>query len=229
MQELFLQSIEKSLSAERLAAYRRFDGETSFDAVLRYLWNTELCSCFYAPLQHLEVTLRNAMHSALVNRYETELWFDCPRLLSEYQTRQVADVRRKLLERHQNNAGKIVADLSFGFWTALLHKRYSATLLPPLLKLAFKDVDVPRQQKRAYLSRQLTEIRQFRNRVFHHEPIWTFKDLHEKHSMMLQIILWLNPDMFRLTMMVDTFNEVYQAGTKPYNAGLREVSTSSFF
>lgn len=173
--------------------------------------------------------MRNAMHTALSERYDSEFWFDKARLLDPYQAGQVVKARKRIPKQHQCNSGKIVAELEFGFWTALLYKRYQPTLVPPLLKKAFSNVtDIPRQERRAFLSDALGDIRRFRNRLFHHEPIWYFSDLCQKHNTILQLILWLSPSLFKVTQSLDRFHDVYRAGTLPFKAHLLALSESGF-
>jgi len=75
------------------------------------------------PLQNLEVVLRNRIHDALSDRYGTELLFDQSGLLGAHQPRQVRQARNKLSGRARNNSGKIVAELNFGFRSALVNRR----------------------------------------------------------------------------------------------------------
>ncbi len=231
MQELFSVFIEDSLSTERLEAYRRYPGERSFDALLRYLWNTELCASFYPLLQHLEVALRNAMHAALSKKYTNDRWFDTTGLLDRFQSDQIAKAKDKIKRRKERETpGKVVAELEFGFWTALLYPTYKNSLVPPLMKEAFSGVaQIPRKTKRGYISNSLNEIRMFRNRIFHHEPVWYFDDLHKKHNLILQFILWLNPSLFKVTLLMDRFPDVYGAGTLPFKGPLLSLTTRGLF
>lgn len=223
MQELFAQIVASSLSPERLGAYRRYSGDTEFDSLLRYMWNTELGASFYGPLQHLEVTMRNAMHIALVEKYGTELWFDIPQLLKTYQTKQVDKARSKLAQSDQINPGKIIAELEFGFWTGLLSRKYAPSIVPVVIKGAFSGVE-RRYRERSYLCDELNAIRSFRNRVFHHEPIWYLTDLSKKHAMVMQFLLWLSPSVFRMAVAVDRFASVYAQGTLPFRNCLMEIA-----
>jgi hypothetical protein len=218
MQGLFTQLVAESLSEERLSAYR-YSGETHFDALLRYMWNAELGAALYTPLQHLEIALRNAMHQTLASHYGSALWFD-GNCLTKYQTGQVAKARGKLQPEDHKRAGKIVAELEFGFWTALFYKSYAASLVPVLLNGAFGNVVKP-YRDRGYLAAELNNIRKFRNRVFHHEPIWKRLDiLRKRYSSIMQLLLWLNPSLFEVARITDRFPEVYRQGTAPYKSSL---------
>jgi len=75
-------------------------------------------------------------------------------------------------------AGRMVAELSFGFWTSLLDVRYerSNVLWPHLLRPTFPRMR-NRDRKRKTISARINSIRLLRNRVSHHEPIWHWRDL----------------------------------------------------
>lgn len=62
--------------------------------------------------------------------------------------------------------GKVVAELSFGFWWSLLADEYNRTLWEPCLRHAFDG-----RVRRRRLHRELDELRRLRNRIAHHEPI----------------------------------------------------------
>lgn len=215
MQALFLEAVKLSLSEARLDGYKRYQGDTDFDCLLRYLWNSKLSESLYVPLQNLEVVLRNRIHDSLSDHYGTELWFDQRRLLGAYQPQQVRQARSKFSGGDRNNAGKIVAELSFGFWSALVNRRYSATLVPILLRDCFQNVS-PAYRNRGYIASTLDGLRMLRNRIFHHEPIWYYRDLPIKLRDTMQFIFWLSPELFRITNQLTNFHEIHSQGTLPY-------------
>jgi hypothetical protein len=75
------------------------------------------------------------------------------------------------------NAPKIIAGLDFGFWTNLLTDTYedtgSSTLLwPNLLPSVFPNA--PAGTSRQQIQDKMDRVREFRNRISHHEPVWKF-------------------------------------------------------
>lgn len=75
------------------------------------------------------------------------------------------------------NASKIMAGLDFGFWTNLLSHSYqdsgSYTLLwPNLLPHVFPNA--PSGTTRQQIQDKMDRVREFRNRISHHEPVWKF-------------------------------------------------------
>ena len=62
--------------------------------------------------------------------------------------------------------GRVVAELSLGFWVALFARGYEESLWRTALYRCFDPTPARRQ-----LHKQLNRLRRFRNRVAHHEPI----------------------------------------------------------
>jgi hypothetical protein len=65
--------------------------------------------------------------------------------------------------------GKVVAELSFGFWCALAGRHYHWTLWQPCLHRVFPGVRLPRP----HIHGRLENIRLLRNRIAHHERVLT--------------------------------------------------------
>ncbi|MBA1444187.1 MAG: hypothetical protein M3H12_16910 [Chromatiales bacterium] len=115
-----------------------------------------------------------------------------------------------LTRQHKElNPERIFAELNFGFWTSMLDKRYKQVLWPQLIKTAFPYM--PRKiRTHKVLSQQFHKIRQLRNRIFHHEPIWYWQDLPQQHEQILEAISWIEPAVKDLVMTVDRFPPVHQ-------------------
>ncbi len=71
----------------------------------------------------------------------------------------------------------VISRLTFGYWVAVLGEEYEDVtnkrlLWPNLLKVAFSNT--PNAPKRARIEAALKRIKELRNRMSHHEPIWKF-------------------------------------------------------
>lgn len=217
MQGFFLASWALGISQERLAPYRN-GTRNDHDAFLRYVWNIKLCESFYPSLHALEIVLRNRINSALVNHFRKGGWFNDYGIFHSTQIKQINSAKLKLRQqgKAQTSSG-IVAELNFGFWSVLLYPHYHNTLVPPLMNNAYSDVSID-YKDRGFINTSLDEIRNFRNRVFHHEPIWAdWQKMTRIHNLISQFILWLNPEMFRTVYAMDRFEEVYQQGSSAYS------------
>lgn len=159
-----------AMSATRFATY--LDAANSEGAALQlYTWNTAAASAFHGPLQTLEVTLRNAVHDSLTAAYGTR-WFDDGNVLRPSELRMVGDATQHLHDLgKQPTAGRVVAELSFGFWVALFANAYDATLWRTDLHKLFS----PKIKDRRGLHDALDRLRTLRNRIAHHEPIFQRK------------------------------------------------------
>jgi len=62
--------------------------------------------------------------------------------------------------------GKVVAEVMFGFWTYLTSNAHEKTIWVPYLHTAY-----PSKTDRRKIHHTLYELRVFRNRVAHHEPL----------------------------------------------------------
>ena len=197
-----LNALETSLSPERLATYLAAAGADRERAMRLYTWNTAISAAFYGPLQGLEVALRNAMTRELTAVYGPN-WYDNTACgFDDGTLRRVAAAKDDL--RRGNYAidpPHLVAALSFGFWVALLgpggrsaalggtRRNYEMTLWRPCLYRAFPH----RRMKRKQAHQPLDFLRTLRNRIAHHEPIFT-RHLWGDYQSILTVTGWIDPD-----------------------------------
>lgn len=88
------------------------------------------------------------------------------------------------------DTGQIVASLSFGFWAGLLRKRYNPAIWGGRLHKAFPHL--PEAKTRADLEGRIKRIADFRNRVWHHEPIIK-SNLFGEYSSAMEVLGWICP------------------------------------
>ncbi|MCX6937288.1 MAG: hypothetical protein NTU80_05230 [Verrucomicrobia bacterium] len=210
------------MASERIDAYRQQDGAEPRVTLARYVWNMALCEALYSPLQVAEVALRNAQHRALSERYQTEDWFSAaePHLL-DWQKTKIAEARQNVAAQGKSvTPGRIVAELSFGFWTGFFNHRHARTGLGYFLaRHTFphapgEERDMIKQDTR------WKRIRDLRNRVFHHERIVHYTDLEAQHADLVQVIGWISPELHELVQPLDRFPSVLQGGLHPWLAKL---------
>lgn len=223
MNPAFFEQIARALATERLDAYRQ-DGVGPAVTLARYAWNMALCEALYTPLQLAEVALRNAQHGALTQRYGTEVWYDAATAqLPNWQQLRISEARQNLLEREKPvTPGRVVAELSFGFWTGFFNKIHARSGLGYYLaKQTFPHA--PRAERdMVKLDARWKRIRDLRNRVFHHERIVHFTDLDAQHTAILEVVGWISPELHDLTSALDRFSAVRNAGLQPW---LDQIST----
>jgi hypothetical protein len=225
MQEDFRTLLRKAISHERLEAYRqRGTNGDDLNLFAHYAWNVALCESLYPTLQGLEVALRNSINDAATTAYRKELWYDDSRVIPHPREQEAVRKAKDTLIREgkPHEAGRIIAELNFGFWTSLFDVRYEQILWPRLLKAVFPFM--PRTiRTRKTLSKRLHRIRHLRNRVFHHEPIWYWRDLIQQHDELREAIGWINPAMLEMIGLLDRFTDVYRRGVESNEEKLRAL------
>jgi len=189
-----LLTLETRLSAERLGPYRAAVGGDLAKAVALYEWNRTMSAAFGATLADLEVIVRNSMHDQLTawstRTHGKPRWYlDPAKLLNDEATKDIAKARqRATINGRPETAGRVVAELSLGFWRYLLASRYERTLWLPALRPAFPHF----KGIRRHLEQQIRPLHLLRNRVAHHEPIHG-RPLASLHASTLQVIGWVCP------------------------------------
>lgn len=222
MNPAFFQQIEGILHTERIDAYRQ-DGADHSVALARYLLNVALSQSLYPALQFAEIALRNAVHRELSTRCGTDAWYDSPSArLTPWQQDKVIEAKDALRKRRKPvNSGRIVAELTFGFWTGFFNNSHARTGIGSYLsKNAFPHAPAP-EQYQAKLDKRWQDIRDLRNRIFHHERVLHWKDLNARHQAIFEIITWMSPELHDLAASLDRFSAIRRAGLKPWIAKLQ--------
>ncbi|CUI06465.1 hypothetical protein LXA47_29600 [Massilia sp. P8910] len=189
--------LERHFSTARLGRYRSSCAGDERKAVSAYVNNMLLAGAMTPMLSVLEIALRNGIHrrmSALYQRPDWwEAWSGAPVFARQIDEVMVAKGR---LQRRAEIAtpDKIVAELAFGFWSSLFNGAFTAVLWKDL-RLVFPRC--PRaQRKRQAISSALNQMRDLRNRIFHHEQlIWLHPDLPDLHANGTQVIGWIDPQL----------------------------------
>lgn len=216
-------SLEKGLSYERLTRYTRITNGDPEKRLRLYLWNAELCAALYLPVQGLEVVLRNALHDELTKMYGNN-WFNHADLpLAHVQATMVKEIQARLKKQGKAiTPASVVADLSLGFWVALVGKDYDATLWRSCLYKAF--VNRPEPFKRKSIHRDLEVIRYLRNRIAHHEPILR-PDLPQIHDRILGAIDWFSGEFSGWMAAHSRFSALWDSTENPFvNSKLEGVN-----
>jgi hypothetical protein len=223
MNPTFFQHVESILHTDRLDAYRQ-DGSAPMLTLARYLLNVTLSEALYPALQFAEIALRNAVHRELSARCGTDAWHaSASARLTPWQQVKVAEAKDALLKRRKPLApGRIVAELNFGFWTAFFNNSHARTGIGALLaKSAFPNAPAS-EQYQARLDKRWLDIRDLRNRIFHHERILHWRDLQARHAAILEIIAWMSSELHGLAVSIDRFPTTHSEGLAPWKEKLRQ-------
>ncbi len=210
-----LHDMREVASDVRLQSYRGSDRD-DVETVVAYLWNVRLSEALYPILAIFEVTLRNALHNALSQRYGTETWFDRKGVLLERERHEIEQAREALQrEDTPTDPNHIVARMNLGFWQALLQESYEDRFWNPdggaMLKAVFPYA-AGGPPSRESLWDICNRARLLRNRVAHYRPVFNQEHLAQDHADTVAAIGWMSRAMDDLVTLTDRFDEVWENG-----------------
>lgn len=181
--------ITKYISAPRLHKYEVVCSSNK-QALKLYQANLRVSQAFYPLLSLLEVVLRNAIDHEFTTHFNDNNWlrnqrtgFMSHQSLTYNHWRTGNLITNNFLKEEVNKSikkirngvshSKIVADLKFGFWIALFDFTHYTILVGAPIRIF---TNLPTGANRQLIDDKLTRIRDFRNRVYHNEPIIFRKD-----------------------------------------------------
>lgn len=196
---------EKVFSNQRMAKYFEMHSDNEETAILHYKINIELSEAFYTILSIYEVALRNSLNRELITYFGTTEWYlNIANQIGLNNLKGMINTAQKhIAKRNEIVTGdKMVAELTLGFWVRLLNAEYERILWKPIRR-AFPYLEKSKKQRNK-VSSPLNKIRDFRNRVFHHEPIsWNLNSLEETNARILMVMGWLNRDLPELALEIN--------------------------
>jgi hypothetical protein len=200
--------LEEALSLERFGRYADWAGGDRDRAIELYTLNARLSESLYISLQMLEVALRNRIHTVMTEAHQED-WFQHQEfILGARQGEQLNKAMRDI-EGREPTVGRLVAALTFGFWTAMFGKDYETLWRTTLHRIAQRPDEKP--LTRRDFSGPLTRIRELRNRIAHHEPIVHWGDLPKLHAKIMELTGWLSPPAAEWSATYCRFRDVYPA------------------
>ncbi|MEO9476490.1 MAG: hypothetical protein ABJG41_13190 [Cyclobacteriaceae bacterium] len=96
------------------------------------------------------------------------------------------------------SSGKAISEQSFGFWTSLFETHHYR-LIGGVIIHCFPNK--PNNVNRSIISQKLNRIREFRNRVYHNEPICfngsniDFKEAEDIQDEIFEMLSWIDSDL----------------------------------
>ena len=240
--------IDKLISNERLASYQLvFQPTNDVELMGVYLWNAHVCSALYPLISTVEVSLRNAIDHTLTQDLGTFWWSSAQLRYRSFEAgkppprsvqilndnfiaatrKYIADTRKRYQVRghiRPSHAG-VLAKTEFSTWECLLDSEFMGRNLiwPRHLSSVFCG-PWPAPQASTVLSQAkecVATLREFRNRLFHHEPAWkrygvqaeadALAHLHEKVSKAENLLRLIQPESLRLLEINGLLQTAYRA------------------
>ncbi|MFZ9398938.1 MAG: hypothetical protein ACO28Q_10210 [Ilumatobacteraceae bacterium] len=135
-----------------------------------------MSAALFEVIGHVEVILRNAIHTSMSAWGSSHgfgsNWYDNSHGL--LGTSSMTDISRAIerLRRSGKSASpdRLVSELNFGFWRYLLSGRYRSSLWALAMRNAFPHAEPASFEK---LFNRVRRLHLIRNRVAHHEPIFS--------------------------------------------------------
>lgn len=180
------------LSAERLAPY--LDREPVLaDALNLYERNSLLAAQLWSAIGLLEVAFRNQVDHALcaraVARGEGEWLSSRNQMLRSEARESIEAAEAEVLKRHPPARGRTISVLSLGFWMRVLREPRLWSGNGEGVVNAFPSG--PRDQKQVV--RVFNQVRDTRNRIAHHEPVW--RDGRLRYVQIRQAASFIGPEL----------------------------------
>lgn len=182
-----LDTLTKTIAKDRLFQYIAHTNGDRVSALILYERNTVLSQGMYGVLQPLEIALRNSIHGVMSKDTGRTNWYTYAHF-GYRETESVATARNNIMRWNKAvTPGRMIAELTFGFWLRLLDTSYEKSLWVPHLYKAFPNLKKP---DRITVFNRLYSIKTLRNRVAHHEPI-IFRNLAQDYIDAIQTLEWI--------------------------------------
>lgn len=173
------QKLEHYLSQPRLNRFLNATGNSKHKAQKLYRINLRVAQSFYPLLNISEIFLRNTINYQIVSHFNDPNWIvtqkngfmnnNSLRGTNFFLKNSVIKTERMLRRKRSIiTAGKIISEQPFGFWTSLFDKHHYRLIRGCIIK-GFSNK--PSYINRNRLNQKLNKIREFRNRIYHNEPI----------------------------------------------------------
>jgi hypothetical protein len=196
-------TIAKRITATRLGSYLDATDGDLVRALELYDWNAAVGGALHEDIGRIEVVFRNTIDSALLalgaSKGWPTPWYRRRQLFpGRHGARALDDIgaarSRATRARTAETHGKVIAELSLGFWRYLCTTQYLTSLWVPALADAFSHH--PRRSDARAVRRDVEDriqrIHFLRNRIAHHEPIHT-RDLDQDVHDIVELSGWICP------------------------------------
>lgn len=177
-----LNAVEAALSQPRFGTYLAAKNGIYEDAMDLYEWNAKTSNALFFPMHVCEVSIRNAASEAIgavfgqdwpySNAFQTML--PSPGGFTFNPRKEL----KKVAAKYPNSTGKVVADLKFVFWESVFTSRFDTQIWHKNIEnvLPYASAAIPNSKPgtvRKEVNVALVTVRKIRNRIAHHEPIFS--------------------------------------------------------
>ncbi len=166
---------------------------------------------FHPILGVLEVVLRNRLNDVIAQFFGDKEWIiNHRKRLPNHLNNMIEGALKKHKGKGFAPTGdQILAEQTMGFWTELFGGKAWKALQGHPMK-AFPHL--PKHISRVSMNLVLYEVRKFRNRINHNEPIcfrgnhWDMGYVGRVQIQVYDLLGWIDPELLKLTKGVDTIS-----------------------
>lgn len=186
------------LSTPRFQTFLDARNNNVLNALQLYHWNAKMSAAFLYPLHVFEICIRNAVANAAEAFYQTNEWpwstafetsLPTTGSLRYFSPRRELVNTRDWESRPQQTTGKVIAELKFAFWVSMYTGRHDGRLWNPSLRNEYPNIpaNLSVRAARDKIHNTATKVRDLRNRIAHHEPIFS-RDLEAEYKEIAEIV-----------------------------------------
>ncbi|MFN0190240.1 MAG: Abi family protein [Bacteroidia bacterium] len=224
-------------SAARVNRYLLATGNSTSKAVKLYKENLKLSQAFHPILGIFEVVLRNRLNDILTSHFTDPDWIinqkngfmSDPSLrftykrtghqkINDFLKREINKAEKRLQKtRTPITSGKIIAEQSLGFWTDLFEVHHYRLLKGKPIQI-FHSLQAGHGRKE--VNEELDNVRRFRNRINHNEPICfngnvvDFNEALKVHKSIVKLLTWIDPEIIKLIASLDKVEKTIENAKK---------------
>ena len=204
------------LNNERLKRYIVNNKNNINDIIGMYLFNIELSKELYALIALTEVTLRNHINNAISTNIKDKWLLDVEFIetfLKDNELNRYLELYKTLDKKQRLTEGRLIAELSLGFWVNLFDKKYKIGLWHKknVFETIFPHFDVKISNRIGFIYPKLKDLQYIRNRISHHEPIFDHpKGLNNSYNDILLLLSWLSPEIKETALKVCKFDYIWK-------------------
>ncbi len=187
------EEIDRWITPPRFRAFLVAADYDVAQATALYDWNICISAVFFEVLGYTEVLLRNAIDAQFSpvqhDQPARESWLCDQEILTPKSLEKVSEAIFSIERmKKEPTRARVVANLSFGFWRALMDRRYNQLWIDRLHR-TFPNGTGSRKEVAGLMSR----LNPFRNRLAHHEPIINAA-VERRHAELIELARLIDAD-----------------------------------
>jgi len=209
--------LEYFSSKPRLNRFLAACGNSKSSAQNLYRTNLRVSQAFYPVLNLFEIFLRNTLNYRMSIHFADPDWIIHQKniFMNNISLARTKYFLKSSVVKAENailrkggvvSSGKIIAEQTLGFWTSLFDVPHYRLIGGTVIH-AFPGK--PSHVNRSLLSQRLNRIREFRNRIYHNEPVCftgTTVDFSRARIIrleMFELLSWMDADLLDYVMAFD--------------------------